>query len=81
MPGNLGGLITPDLVVGPGMPAPGQGVASGAFAEIAAAGRVRVAGANVHTSHWPGAEFAGNCTDPTPRIGRDPRPGGSAGPV
>jgi len=63
-PGDISGVITPDLVVGPGpvttpTPGPGQGIEPGAFAEIAAAIREGVAYANVHTSKWPGGEIRG----------------------
>jgi hypothetical protein len=61
-PAEITGVITPDLVVGPGAvpPAPPvQGIEPGAFAEIAAAIREGVAYANVHTSKWPGGEIRG----------------------
>jgi hypothetical protein len=60
-PAELEGIITPDLVIGPGptATAPGQGIEPGAFAEIAAAIREGVAYANVHTSKWPGGEIRG----------------------
>jgi len=63
-PGDISGVITPDLVVGPGpvttpTPAPGQGIEPGAFAEIAAAIREGLGYANVHTSKWPGGEIRG----------------------
>lgn len=62
-PAELTGVITPDLVVGPGPtgtpPAGGQGIEVGAFAEIAAAIKEGVAYANVHSSKWPGGEIRG----------------------
>jgi hypothetical protein len=63
-PGDISGVITPELVVGPGpvttpTPAPGQGIEPGAFAEIAAAIREGLGYANVHTSKWPGGEIRG----------------------
>jgi len=63
-PGEVSGIITPDLVVGPGpvttpTPGPGQGIEPGAFAEIAMAIREGVAYANVHTTKWPGGEIRG----------------------
>jgi hypothetical protein len=61
-PAEISGVITPDLVIGPGAapPAPPvQGIEPGAFAEIAAAIREGVAYANVHTSKWPGGEIRG----------------------
>jgi hypothetical protein len=60
-PAELEGIITPDLVVGPGptATAPGQGIEPGAFGEIAAAIRQGLAYANVHTSKWPGGEIRG----------------------
>jgi len=60
-PAELEGIITPELVVGPGptATAPGQGIEPGAFAEIAAAIREGVAYANVHTTKWPGGEIRG----------------------
>jgi hypothetical protein len=60
-PAELTGVITPDLVVGPGptATAPGQGIEPGAFAEIAAAIRNGTAYANVHSSKWPGGEIRG----------------------
>jgi hypothetical protein len=62
-PAELRGVITPDLVIGPGPtgtpPAGGQGIEAGAFAEIAAAIKAGVAYANVHTSKWPGGEIRG----------------------
>lgn len=61
-PAEISGVITPDLVIGPGAapPAPaGQGIEPGAFAEIAAAIRNGTAYANVHSSKWPGGEIRG----------------------
>jgi hypothetical protein len=61
-PAELTGIITPDLVIGPGAAppaAPGQGIEPGAFAEIAAAIRNGTAYANVHSSKWPGGEIRG----------------------
>jgi hypothetical protein len=60
-PAELEGIITPDLVIGPGptATAPGQGIEPGAFAEIAAAIREGVAYANVHSTKWPGGEIRG----------------------
>ena len=60
-PAELEGIITPDLVIGPGptATAPGQGIEPGAFGEIAAAIREGVAYANVHTTQWPGGEIRG----------------------
>ena len=65
-PGEITGVITPDLVVGPGAAPPGpagQGIEPGAFAEIAKAIREGVAYANVHTSKWPGGEIRGQLRD------------------
>src|SRR4051812_26050920 len=63
-PAELTGIITPDLVIGPGPvtgppAAPGQGIEPGAFDEIAAAIREGVSYANVHSSKWPGGEIRG----------------------
>ena len=60
-PAELTGIITPDLVVGPGptATAPGQGIEPGAFAEIVAAIRNGTAYANVHSAKWPGGEIRG----------------------
>jgi hypothetical protein len=63
-PADISGVITPDLVIGPGpvtspSPAPGQGIEPGAFDEIAAAIREGMAYANVHTSKWPAGEIRG----------------------
>jgi hypothetical protein len=58
-PAELTGVITPELVVGPGTPPPGQGIEPGAFEEIAAAIRNGTAYANVHSSKWPGGEIRG----------------------
>jgi hypothetical protein len=61
-PAELSGVITPELVIGPGAAppaAPGQGIEPGAFGEIAAAIHAGVAYANVHTSKWPGGEIRG----------------------
>ncbi|MEO8019405.1 MAG: CHRD domain-containing protein [Pseudomonadota bacterium] len=60
-PAEITGVITPDLVVGPGptATAPGQGIEPGAFAEIAAAIRNGTAYANVHSAKWPGGEIRG----------------------
>ena len=62
-PAELTGVITPELVIGPGPtgtpPVGGQGIEAGAFAEIAAAIREGVAYANVHSSKWPGGEIRG----------------------
>lgn len=54
-PAEITGVITPDLVIGPG----GQGIEAGAFAEIAAAMRDGTAYANVHSTKWPGGEIRG----------------------
>lgn len=54
-PAVLEGVITADLVVGPG----GTGIEPGAMAEIAAAIRNGTAYANVHSSKWPGGEIRG----------------------
>jgi len=60
-PAEITGVITPDLVIGPGptATAAGQGIEPGAFAEIAAAIRNGTAYANVHSSKWPGGEIRG----------------------
>ena len=62
-PAELTGVITPELIVGPGPtgtpPAGGQGIEAGAFAEIAAAIKEGVAYANVHSSKWQGGEIRG----------------------
>jgi hypothetical protein len=66
-PAEISGVITPDLVIGPGPtgtpPAGGQGIEVGAFDEIAAAIRDGVAYANVHSSKWPGGEIRGQLHD------------------
>jgi CHRD domain-containing protein len=54
-PAVLEGVITADLVVGPG----GTGIEPGAMAEIAAAIRNGTAYANVHSSKWAGGEIRG----------------------
>lgn len=54
-PAEITGVITPDLVLGPG----GQGIEAGAFAEIAAAMKDGTAYANVHSTKWPGGEIRG----------------------
>jgi hypothetical protein len=61
-PAEITGVITADLVIGPGAAPPeppGQGIEPGAFAEIAAAIRNGTAYANVHSSKWPGGEIRG----------------------
>jgi len=60
-PAELTGVITADLVIGPGptATAAGQGIEPGAFAEIVAAIRDGVAYANVHSAKWPGGEIRG----------------------
>jgi hypothetical protein len=60
-PADLSGVITADLVIGPGptATAPGQGIEPGAFAEIAAAIKDGTAYANVHSTKWPGGEIRG----------------------
>jgi hypothetical protein len=60
-PAELTGIITPDLVIGPGPTATsaGQGIEPGAFAEIVAAIRNGTAYANVHSAKWPGGEIRG----------------------
>ncbi|HTL53617.1 MAG TPA: CHRD domain-containing protein [Planctomycetota bacterium] len=66
-PAEISGVITADLVVGPGPtgtpPAGGQGIEAGSFGEIAAAIRDGVAYANVHSSKWPGGEIRGQLHD------------------
>ncbi|MEO8061411.1 MAG: CHRD domain-containing protein [Pseudomonadota bacterium] len=62
-PAKLTGVITPDLVIGPGPvgtpAASGQDIEAEAFAEIATAIKEGVAYANVHSSKWPGGEVRG----------------------
>jgi hypothetical protein len=60
-PAEITGVVTADLVIGPGPTATGagQGIEPGAFAEIAAAIRNGTAYANVHSSKWPGGEIRG----------------------
>jgi hypothetical protein len=57
--GDLTGVITPELVVGPA----GQGIEASSFAEIAAAMRNGTAYANVHSTRWPGGEIRGQMHD------------------
>jgi hypothetical protein len=60
-PAVLEGVITADLIVGPGPTAtsPGQGIEPGAFDELEAAVRRGLSYANVHTTKWPGGEIRG----------------------
>lgn len=53
--GDLSGVITPDLIVGPA----GQGIEAASFAEIAAAMKDGTAYANIHSTRWPGGEIRG----------------------
>ena len=53
--GDLNGVITPDLIVGPN----GQGIEPGSFAEIVAAMRDGTAYANIHSDRWQGGEIRG----------------------
>ena len=54
-PAVVEGVITADLVVGPG----GTGIEPGAMAEIVAAIKNGTAYANVHSDKWPGGEIRG----------------------
>ena len=53
--GELTGVITPDLIIGPA----GQGIEAASFAEIAAAMKDGTAYANIHSDRWLGGEIRG----------------------
>ena len=63
-PAELSGVITPELVVGPGAATPpvGKGIEPGAFDVIANAILTGYAYAKVHSRMWPGGYIGGKLT-------------------